>query len=281
MKNTVRYGLLLLPAATATFLGFLFPMAQIASWSVYDHGFTSVNFGAALGDGVYRQLLWTTLTLSLQVAVLCVVIGYPVAYYLSSLAGTKQRVLILAITFPLWVSVLIRTYTWIVVLGREGLLNSLLSMLGITDGPLQLIFTRGAVLVAMVQVLLPPAILVMFGVMMQINRSLIRAARVLGATPAGAFRLVFLPLSMSGVTAAMILTFVLSLGFYVTPALVGGPKDLMVSNIIAAQINQTLNWGFGSALGIVLLATGLLTTAIIALVLGPFSGRGRDGGSTS
>ena len=281
MNALARHGFLVLPAALLVALAFLLPMGQILRWSVYDNGFTASHFEAIFEDAVYRQILLRTVLLSLQVAVSSVVLGYPVAYYLGTLDGARQRFLILLITFPLWVSVLIRTYAWIVVLGRQGLVNSILMMLGLTHGPLQLIFTRGAVLVAMVQVLLPPAILLMFGVMTQIDRSLIRAARVLGATPIGAFRTVFLPLSMRGVTIAMILTFILSLGFYVTPALIGGPQDMMVSNIIADQINQTLDWGFGSALGIVLLAAGLLVTAAIALVLRKCSAQSSEGGSKS
>ncbi len=281
MNALARHGFLVLPAALLIALAFLLPMGQILRWSVYDNGFTASHFEAIFEDPIYRQILLRTVLLSLQVAVSSIVVGYPVAYYLGTLDGARQRFLILLITFPLWVSVLIRTYAWIVVLGRQGLVNSMLMLLGLTHGPLQLIFTRGAVLVAMVQVLLPPAILLMFGVMTQIDRSLIRAARVLGATPIGAFRTVFLPLSMRGVTLAMILTFILSLGFYVTPALIGGPRDMMVSNIIADQINQTLNWGFGSALGIVLLAAGLLVTAGIALVLRQCSAQSSEGGSKS
>jgi ABC-type spermidine/putrescine transport system permease subunit I len=268
---------LLFPAALLVVMAFGIPMLQIVAWSVYDNGFTGMHFQAALGDDVYRVILFRTITLSLEVAVVCVVIAYPIAYYLTFTTGTRQRFYLFLITFPLWVSVLIRTYTWIVVLGREGLVNNVLLMFGIIGQPVQLIFNRGAVFLAMVQVLLPPVVLLLFGVMVRINTSLIQAARLLGASPFVAFRMIFLPLSMRGVVAAMILTFVLSLGFYVTPALVGGPRDLMISNIIAAQINQTLNWGFGSALGIVLLMAGFAIVGLIVLTLGRVAALAEEG----
>ncbi len=274
--------LLLLAPLALTLFAFVSPMVEVLRWSLFDaKGLTSEHIEVALTDELYLTVLKQTLVLSAQVAVLSVVLGYPVAYYLAALAGGLQRFCILIITFPLWVSVLVRTYSWIVVLGREGLVNAMLSALGVVDEPLKLVFTRGAVLIASVQVLLPLAVLIMFSGMRQINRTLIQAARIMGAPPSTAFRRIFLPLSMNGVISATILIFVLSLGFYVTPALVGGPRDIMISNVIAAQINQTLEWGLGAALGIVLLACGLAISGIIYLTLGRFAGQANEGGTRS
>lgn len=283
MTNRFRTTALLLAAPMAlTMFAFILPMVEVIRWSFFDgQGFTTDHLITALTDELFVIVLLQTIILSAQVAALCVVIGYPVAYYLSMMSGPLQRFCVLLITFPLWVSVLVRTYAWIVVLGREGLINLMLSEMGMIEEPLKLIFTRGAVLVASVQVLLPLAILIMYGAMNQINRTLIKAARVLGAPPASAFRVVFLPLSMNGVISSAILIFVLSLGFYVTPALVGGPKDIMISNVIAAQINQTLDWGLGAALGIVLLAAGLLVAGLTYLTLGRFAASASDGGVRS
>lgn len=281
-RRHLATALLLAPPLLLTILAFIVPMVEVLRWSLFDgSGFTTEHLETALTDELFLLVLMQTLVLSAQVAILCVVIGYPVAYYLSVLSGPLQRVCMLLITFPLWVSVLVRTYAWIVVLGREGLVNLTLLGIGAVDEPLKLIFTRGAVLVASVQVLLPLAILIIYGAMRQINRTLMLAARVLGAPPSAAFRIVYLPLSMNGVISAAVLIFILSLGFYVTPALVGGPRDIMISNVIAAQINQTLEWGLGAALGIVLLCAGLAVAGLTYLVLGRFAASANDGGVRS
>jgi len=283
MLKSTRTALLLL-AAPAAMMAFAFvaPMVQVGWWSFFDgSAFTTAHLVTAATDPLFLAVLVQTLVLAAEVAVISVVIGYPIAYYLSTMTGARQRICILLITFPLWVSVLVRTYSWIVVLGREGLINILLSEMGVIEQPLKLIFTRGAVLIASVQVLLPLAILIMFGAMNQINRTLVHAARVLGAPPHRAFIWIFLPLSLNGVISALILLFVLSLGFYITPALVGGPRDIMVSNVIAQQINQTLDWALGAALGIVLLGAGLLVSAGIYLTLGRFAASNTEGGVRS
>lgn len=269
----------LLPAALLFLLFFIVPVSEVAFWSVRDDGWSASHFQKALGEGPYRTILFSTLRLSLVVAVACVVLGYPVAYLLTERPPRQQRLLLLFIMTPLWVSVLIRTYSWIVVLGREGLLNSLLRSVGLIDAPLPLLYNRGAVYAAMVQVLLPIAILTMFAAMSAINRSLLSAARILGASPHRAFIHVFLPLSAGGALSAGVLTFVLALGFFITPAIVGGPKDHMIANVIATQISETLDWGLASALGMTLLAAGLIIVGVASLGLRRFTFIHSDGGT--
>lgn len=269
----------LLPAAVLFAIVFVVPVANVAFWSVYDSGWTLSHYRTVLGEGPYRTILAATLHLSLVVAIACVLVGYPVAYFLTSLPPRQQRLWLLCITTPLWVSVLIRTYSWIVVLGREGLVNSALASMGAIDGPLALLYTRGAVYAAMVQVLLPIAIVTMFAAMTPINQSLISAARILGATPLRAFAHVFLPLSTAGALSAGILTFVLALGFFITPALVGGPKDAMIANVIAKQISETLDWGLGAALGMTLLVCALAVIAVASIALRRFSSMTSEGGT--
>ncbi|MGE8944004.1 ABC transporter permease [Leptospira interrogans] len=265
MRRVYQNFALLVPAAALFLFAFLLPVGEVALWSFYDEGVaTLAHYDLAFSPGPYRTILLNTVTLSIGVALACVLVGYPVAYYLASRPSSQQAAFLLLILTPLWVSVLVRTYGWIVVLGREGLVNSVLIAAGAIESPLQLLYTRQAVYIAMVQVLLPIAILTMFSVMVTINRSLLNAARILGATPSRAFLHVFLPLSASGVVSAWILTFVLSLGFFITPALVGGPRDAMISNIIATQISETLNWGLGSALGMVLLLAGFTCVGFVA-----------------
>ncbi|MFL9925864.1 ABC transporter permease [Herbaspirillum lusitanum] len=244
-----------------------------------ESGWTLSFFRSALADGPYRTILFNTIKLSLTVSAACVLFGYPVAYFLAGRSPRQQRVLLLFIMTPLWVSVLIRTYSWIVLLGRDGLINSLAQALGITSTPMHLLYTRGAVYAAMIQVLLPIAILTMFSSMSAINRSLISAARILGANPLRAFISVFLPLSSGGAVSAAILTFVLALGFFITPALVGGPKDMMISNVIAQQVSETLDWSLASALGMSLLVAGLLIVGAASIMLRRFTQLSSEGGT--
>ncbi|TDY16843.1 putative spermidine/putrescine transport system permease protein [Paraburkholderia sp. BL6665CI2N2] len=270
----------LIPAALLFVFIFVVPVGEVAIWSVRgEDGWTLANFAPVLSDGAYRTILLSTLRLSMTVGIACVILGYPVAYFLVTRSPRQQRLLLLFITIPLWVSVLIRTYSWIVLLGREGLVNSLVAALGLSDTPLHLLYTRGAVYAAMIQVLLPIAILTMFSSMSTINRSLLSAARILGATPARAFVKVFMPLSASGAVSAGMLTFVLALGFFITPALVGGPKDSMIANLIAQQISETLDWGLGSALGMTLLVAGLIVVAAASILLRRFTALTTEGGS--
>jgi putative spermidine/putrescine transport system permease protein len=272
--------LLLLPAVLMLLIGFVWPLLEVTVWSFLNEARapTLENYSEALAPGAYRIMLLGTLQLSGGVAVACILLGYPVAYLLASLGETAQRRWLILILFPMWVSVLIRTYGWIVVLGREGVVNSLALHLNLVDQPLRLLYTRGAVYIAMIQVLLPVAILIMFAAMSRLNPRLVMAARVLGASPARAFFHVYLPLSLNGVQTALILTFVLALGFFITPALVGGPEDLMISNAIETQINKTLNWGFGSALAISLLVSGLVIVALLGFLLRRFGAASHEGG---
>lgn len=270
----------LFPAALLFVLVFVLPVGEVALWSVRDdQGWTLAHFRGALGDGPQRLILLSTLRLSFIVALASVTMGYPVAYFLVQRPARQQRLLLLLILTPLWVSVLIRTYSWIIVLGREGLFNSLLMATGLADKPLPLLYNRGAVYAAMVQVLLPIAILTMFSAMSSINRSLLDAARILGATRGRAFFHVFLPLSAGGCLSAGVLTFIIALGFFITPALVGGPKDAMIANVIASQISETLDWGLASALGITLLVSALLIVGVASATLRRFTFAPNDGGT--
>ena len=271
---------LLAPAAVLFLFAFILPVGEVALWSLQgEAGLSAEHYEAALGEGPYRTILFGTLQLSFGVAFACILVGYPAAYFLASCPPRNRTLLLLLILTPLWVSVLVRTFGWIVVLGREGLVNSLLIGAGVIDGPLQMLYTRGAVYIAMVQVLLPVAILVMFSTMTTINRSLLMASRILGASPWRGFVHIFLPLSAGGAINAWMLTFVLALGFFITPALVGGPKETMIANLIATQITLTLDWGLGSALGVVLLIAGFAVVGGIALLFRRVTTLSGHGGS--
>ena len=269
----------LVPALIVFAVAFVIPVVEVLIWSFFEDGATLRHYEDALSSGPYRSVLLNTIKLSVVVGAACVIIGYPVSYFLAMRPRRQQVLLILLILTPLWVSVLIRTYGWVVILGREGVVNSIIMSAGIVDQPLRLLFTRGAVYVAMIQVLMPIAILIMFSAMTNINKSLLQAARILGASPRRAFFHIFLPLSMNGAVSAGVLTFILSLGFFITPALVGGPRDNMISNIIVSQVNQTLNWGLAAALGVVLIVIGFLIVAFVAILFNRFSTISNEGGT--
>jgi putative spermidine/putrescine transport system permease protein len=220
-------------------------------------------------EAVFRPLFYRTFEISLWVTVLCVVLGYPAAYTISTMSGRWANVALALVLVPFWTSILVRTTAWFILLQREGPLNALLQAMQLVDAPLTMIFTRFAVYVAMVHVLLPFVILPLYSVMKGIDPVYMRAAASLGAPGWKRFLRVYLPMTMPGVAAGAVMVFMLSVGFYITPALVGGPDDQMVSYFIAFFTNNTINWGMAAALATLLLAvTALLVVLARQLVPG-------------
>ncbi len=205
-------------------------------------------------------MFWTTLRTALVVTLGTMLLGYPVALALSRLRRGAATVVLIVVLLPFWTSVLVRSYAWMVLLGRHGVINELLIGAGLIDAPLRLLNTSLAVHVAMIHILLPYMILPIASVLRQIDSALPRAAAGLGAPPWRVFLQIVLPLSLPGVAAGTLLVFVLSLGFYITPALVGGPRDLMLSMLIAQQVDL-LNWPYAACLSAALLAVTLLLIA--------------------
>ena len=236
------------------------PVLGMLLRSVSDPTWSLSNYGALLGDPVFAKTFWITISTSVTVTLGCLVLGYPVA--LGLVRARRTAPLILAIILlPFWTSVLVRSYAWMVLLGRHGLVNDALLALDLVERPVRILNTPLATQIAMIHILLPYMILPIANALRQIDPSLLRAASGLGATPWMTFRQVILPLSMSGVIAGTLLTFVLALGFYITPAMVGGPRDITISMLIAQQVEQ-LKWGYAATLSAVLLATALVILAI-------------------
>ncbi len=265
-RKFARTLLLLAPGAILIGFLFLFPLFGILKLSLFNPGFTTESFEKLATSAVAMLVMERTFVLALTVTALCVVTGYPIAYYLATSSPRWRTILVYLILLPFWTSILIRTYTWMVVLGREGLVNSVLQWTGLTDAPVQLLFTGLAVHLAMVQILMPIVIITCYSTMIEIDEGLIRAARTLGATPGQAFAKVFLPLSMPGVATGAAMCFILSLGFYITPALLGGRRNVMLSNLIDFEVHQTLNWSFASVLALVLLAATLVSLGLFRLI---------------
>ena len=251
---------LLWPALVLLALFFVWPTLDVARASFFDPDFTLEHFERIFTRSIYVTVLLRTLLVALEVAVLCTLIGFPAAWIISRQPRKRQMMLLFALFLTMWMSVLIRSFAWVVVFGREGFVNSLLLALGLTSEPQQMLYTSLAVLVAMVQVLLPIQIVTCMGAMTEIDSALVRAARVLGASPTQAFTRVVVPLSMDGLLTAFSIVFMMAMGFFITPALLGGRTDMLLANLIEQQVGQ-LKWGFAAALALVLLATTLLALA--------------------
>lgn len=203
---------------------------------------------------IHLTILWRTVWISAVVTVLCLALGFPIAYLLGTVPTRQGNILILLLLLPFWTSLLVRTTAWLVLLQGEGVVNDLAITIGFWDEPLQLIRNRLGTYIAMVHILLPFMTLPLFAVMKGIDPYHMKAALSLGANPVRAFVRVYLPQCMPGIGAGVLLVFILSLGYYITPALVGGPTDQMLSYFIQFHANSTVNWGLASALSVVLMA---------------------------
>jgi ABC-type spermidine/putrescine transport system permease subunit I len=254
--------LLVGPLVLFMLLFYALPVLTMLARSVVDPHPTLSNFIQLASDGVFLRVFGNTLLTAVTVTVGTLLLGYPVALALSRMRATAAAVTLMVVLLPFWTSVLVRSYAWMVLLGRHGLVNEALLALNVIDAPLRLLNTSFAVHLAMIHILLPYMILPLAAVLRQIDPALPRAAAGLGADPWSVFRQVILPLSMPGVVAGTLLVFVLSIGFYITPVLVGGPRDMMLSQLIAQQVDL-LNWPYAACLSVTLLAAtlGLLTLA--------------------
>ncbi|MGJ4946459.1 ABC transporter permease subunit [Bradyrhizobium sp. HKCCYLS1011] len=252
---------LALPALAFLVLILVLPTAQILSLSFIDRISGALTFSAYMriaNGGPYLAVLSTTFSVALCTTLLCVGLGYPLAYWLSKKPPRQQRIAALFVLLPFWTSALIKNFSWLVLLGRNGIIAKTMAAVGMKGGD-QLLFSRTTVIFAMVHTLLPLAVVTMLPVMNQIDRRLLLAASTLGANSARAFWQVFFQLSMRGVAAAGLLVLVSSLGFFITPALVGGARDTMIGQLIILQINELQNWQLGSALATILLVSTVAT----------------------
>jgi putative spermidine/putrescine transport system permease protein len=215
----------------------------------------------------HRLIMFRTFLVAAIVTLVCAAIGLPYAMLAAALTGWKRTVLLLAILLPLWTSLLVRTAAWFILLQNEGIINGALQAVGLIDGPLPLIFNRLGVVIAMSHVLLPFMVLPIYSVLLAVPPNLMSAAASMGAGPLRAFWRVLLPLALPGLLSGSLLVFMVAIGYYITPALLGGANDQMISSVIAFYATGTANWGMAGALGLILL---LVTTALY-LVYGRLS----------
>ena len=265
---TVRRFLPLVPALVFLAVFFLYPLVRMIALSFDAPEGPLAYYTSIVASPVYMTVLALTFKTALGVTLLCVLFGVPTAYLLANLEGTWRNVLLMAVALPFLTSILIRTYAWMAILGRNGVVNQLLQAAGLTSAPMRLMHNELGVYVGMVHVLLPFMILPVYSVMSGIDRRLLHAAQSLGASPRKALVSVFLPLALPGIASGALLVFLIAIGFYITPALLGGPKQVMISNLIEIQVMELLNWGFGSALAFVLLAATVLLMVLFDRFLG-------------
>jgi putative spermidine/putrescine transport system permease protein len=216
---------------------------------------------------VFAPILGRTFEISAIVTLVCLMLGYPLAYWLSTLPARQANVLMILVLVPFWTSILVRVAAWIVLLQNGGLVNDALQAIGLTHHPLALLFNRIGVVIAMVHILLPFMVLPLYSVMKSVPPTYLRAAVSLGSAPLAAFVRVYVPQTYPGIGAGTLLVFILSIGYYVTPALLGGADDQMLSYYVAQYTNVNINWGMACALGAVLLAATLLLYGVYRRVV--------------
>lgn len=242
---------------------FVGPIALLLSRSLFNPNLTLEHYERIYDVPQYFEVFWISFEIAAVSMAISLVCGYPLAYVLVRANANRRAVILALVLLPFWTNILARCYSWMLILQTKGALNSLLvEHLRVLDEPLALMYNFSGVIVGMVHYLLPPTVLILYSVMGTIDLRLVDAAQGLGADPLRAFLRVFLPLSMPGVRAATVLVFILGLGFFVTPALLGGRREITVAMLIETQFVELLDWGFGSALAVVLLVLTLIGLSI-------------------
>jgi ABC-type spermidine/putrescine transport system permease subunit I len=244
--------LLLLPTLLLLFAIFLYPLAVVLSRSFTDPQPGFANYAALLRSPAFRNILINTFEIAAWTTAVCLLLGYPFSYQLARLPKRWAQPLLGLCMIPFFTAILARLYAWTIILGDAGVINSYLIDWGVIQHPLSLLFNRLGVIIGMVHVMLPYMVIVLYSQMVGIDRSLIDAATSLGASPFAAFRRVFLPLSMPGTYAGTLLVFIISLGFFVTPAVLGGGRDVTIATFVRQEIG-VLDWGAATAMSMVLL----------------------------
>lgn len=260
MKKINYMRWFLLPPLLFILFFLVYPLAEVLIKAfINGNGFTMEYFHKFFSTSLYGQVLKNTFTLSLIVALVCLMIGYPIAYSMTK-ASAKGRIVINTIVqIMYWTSLLVKTYIWIIMLQQHGLINTILIEIGLIDQPIQMLHTYFGVVCGMSYILLPYMIFSLTPIMQQIEPNLFMASENLGASSSYTFRKVFLPLSLPGIVGGFSIVFLTSLGYYIVPALLGGQENTMMSQLIQTAINKELNWNFAAAISVVL----ILVTVIV------------------
>jgi spermidine/putrescine transport system permease protein len=271
-----RPWLLLSPVLSLLILLLVVPIAIMVVFTFYTFVtagvekpvLTLANWREFLSDPYYHGFLWKTVRVATITALVCAVMGYPAAYFIAMTRFRHKWLLLLLLIVPFWISFTIRTFSWIHILGEQGVINVTLIKLGLIDQPIRMLYTEGAVIMGMVHFLLPYMVLNIYVSLEGIDRNLISAARTLGCTSWQAFKEISLPLSLPGLLAGLLLCFVLAAGSYVTPQILGSSRDALFGNLVFDTIMDELNWPLGSTLSIVL----LVLLGIVSVVYSRYMG---------
>ena len=268
-ERLMLFGLSM-PALLAILVVVFLPIFWLSSLSFYNvsGAFSMENYERIFESDLYRRTFVVTFQISVSVTVISVLLGYPLCYWLTKMTDRTAAILMVFVLVPFWTSVLVRTYAWLVLLQRNGIINSTLMSLDVIEEPLQLAHNLTGSIIGMVHIMLPFLILPLYATMRSIDTDLVRAAVGLGSSPRKAFWHVFFPMSLPGLSAGIVLVFILSLGFYVTPALLGGGRVQMLAQRIESTITIYSNWGASSALGVVLLLMALVMIWLMNRVFG-------------
>ncbi|HEV7260787.1 MAG TPA: ABC transporter permease [Bosea sp. (in: a-proteobacteria)] len=253
-------GLMLLlasPAVLVILALVVIPVGWLMGQSFYDNGFTLENYRRIFSEDIYWRSFGLTFRIALMVTVMTLILGYPVAYAAAHVKRPWDVLILSFVILPFWTSVLVRAYAWLVLLQRTGVTNQMLERFGLISEPLALVHNELGTVIATVHILLPFMVLPLYSTMQKIPRELMLAGASLGGGPLHTFLRVFLPLSLPGVVAGLTLVFVLTLGFYITPELLGGGRTIMISMVVSRNVELYNQWGAASAVGVVLLVAVL------------------------
>ena len=247
-RESLTFLGLSMPAVLGILIIVFLPIFWLSSLSFYDAkgALSTENYARIFESALYKRTFVVTSQISITVTIICVLLGYPLCYWLTKMKDRTASILMIFVLVPFWTSILVRTYAWLVLLQRKGIINSSLVSLGIIDEPIQLAHNLTGSIIGMVHIMLPFLILPLYATMRGIDTDLVRAALGLGSTPRKAFWHVFFPMSLPGLFAGIVLVFILSLGFFVTPALLGGGRVQMLAQRIESTITIYSNWGYYS-----------------------------------
>ncbi len=263
-----RRALLVLPALLVLLIVFLGPVGWLLSRAFTEPHLGLQNFALLYERPIYLRVVLNTVLISAVATPICVVLGYPVAHAMTYASPRVRRLLIFLVLLPFWTSLLVRSFATVILLERNGPINAALMATGLISSPLPLLYNLTGLMLGAVQVLLPLVIFPLFAVMQRIEPGYMQAALTLGSTPARAFLRVYLPLTLPGVMTGATLVFISTLGYYVTPALLGGPRQTMIAQLIQSQIADFGNWGVAGALSIVMLVVTALLLGLLQATVG-------------
>ncbi len=263
MEHKRNARLLALPTVLTLLFFFIGPMIYILVRTLHENSLS--DFAEFFTDPFYLNILWVTLRVSLISTVISLILGYPAAYYMARTKSHMRQVMMIVILFPFLVSAVVRSYGWMVILGNNGLLNQMLSALGLISSPLKILNTETAVIIGMIHLLIPYMVLSLVGVLQSIDPNVEYASYSLGASPFWTFLKVIFPLSLPGIISGCVLVFTMSMTSYVTPKLLGGSKFRMMATMVVQEINVNFDWGAASAISYILLAVILLVQVLVVV----------------